>query len=57
MLRLLGRVMLALSTAGLLATCATPAHPISEEERCIRYGGLWRPGPGMCVTPGSGGGM
>jgi hypothetical protein len=40
----------------LLAACANPTVPISEEERCTRYGGLWRAGPGLCVVPGGGGG-
>ena len=34
--------------------CTPSAPMISEEDRCTRYGGIWR--PEGCRTPGSGGG-
>jgi len=43
-----------LISALLLTACATPAAPISEEQRCTRYGGLWQ--LGSCRVPGGGGG-
>ena len=39
-----------------LSACATPATaPLTEEERCTRYGSLWHPVLGRCMHPGSGG--
>ena len=48
--RLLGVVAVLLALYG----CATSAPLISDEERCLRFGGIWR--AEGCRTPGSGGG-
>jgi hypothetical protein len=53
--QLIAALLLA-SAAIIQLSCATPTVPLSEGERCTRYGGLWRPALGDCVTPGSGGG-
>jgi|KBSSwiStaDraftv2_1062776.scaffolds.fasta_scaffold1635210_1 hypothetical protein len=49
-IRLLGVVALLLALSG----CATSTPLISDEERCLRFGGIWR--AEGCRTPGSGGG-
>ena len=49
-IRLLGVVAVLLALYG----CETSGSLISEEERCTRFGGIWR--PEGCRTPGSGGG-
>ena len=51
--------VLVLAALAALSACATvaPSAPLSEEERCTRYGSLWSPVLGRCMHPGSGGGM
>jgi len=41
-------------SALLLTACATTGSLIPEEERCTRYGGIWR--PEGCRQAGGGGG-
>jgi hypothetical protein len=50
-------VLLALAAAALFGGCAssTPTTPISDQDRCTRYGGLWVPQVGDCRGGGAGG--
>ena len=50
------RIVATLAIVALAAACAPTGSMISEEERCTRYGGIWRAGPGLCAHPGGGGG-
>jgi hypothetical protein len=50
------RIVATLAIVAFAAACASTAPLISEEERCTRYGGIWRGGPGLCTHPGGGGG-
>ena len=52
------RALAALAAVMVLgAACATPGTAISEEDRCTRFGGMWRAGPGLCTHLGGGGSM
>jgi hypothetical protein len=45
-------VLLALATLILCSACASSTPMMSEQERCLRYGGLWV--LETCRGPGSG---
>jgi hypothetical protein len=38
-----------------LSACTTSSPLLSEDERCSRWGGIWR--SGSCRSDGGGGGM
>ena len=46
-------VLVALSALSACATSGAQVALISEEEHCTRFGGLWSPGLGHCMHPGS----
>ena len=48
---MLARALLVLAAALLFAACATNgAPPLSDQERCLRYGGIWQ--SGTCKATG-----
>ena len=50
------KVAVLVLAALLLATaCGTGTPMISEEERCLRFGGLWMQSGGWCRHDGGGG--
>ena len=51
---LMKAVRLILVSTLFLAACMTPSAPISDEERCTRFGGIWQ--MGACRQAGAGGG-
>jgi hypothetical protein len=47
--------LLVLAALTLLGGCASSTPLLSDQDRCMRYGGLWIPQTGDCRGGGAGG--